>query len=190
MIRGWNSRILLRKQRKVQAGLCSSRTNIFAVTVKVTALRVTNTCAVRLLQATVMHVSTWTALSARIYNRHGHPHGRQMLQDVEISYRITRDTITTHAGRHIRVRKETAQWEPTAGGNFNLGPPTPHILGSQHITIPSTVYEQSGWEFSPTRDKQNTVLFQYACRISLIRDPSSCKPKVVPGAPCRLSSVP
>ena len=81
-----------------------------------------------------------------------------MLQDVKTSYRITRDTITTHAGRVIRVRKETVQWEPTAGGNFNLGPPTPHTLERQRITIPSTVYEQTGMEFSPTRDKQNSDL--------------------------------
>jgi hypothetical protein len=148
LIRGWISRNLTLKAagkcNPVSVRLVPIYLQASTVTVKVTALRVTNTCAVRFIQTTVMHVSTWTALSAWIYSRHGHPHGRQMLQDVEISYRITRDTITTHAGRHIRVRKETAQWEPTAGGNFNLGPPTPHILGRQHITIPSTVYKQSG----------------------------------------------
>ena len=63
-------------------------------------------------------------------------------------------------------------------------------LGRQHITIPSTVYEQTGLEFSPTRDKQKSVLFQSACRFSLTRDTSSRKPRIVPGAPSRLSSVP
>ena len=63
---------LRRKQRTVCAGVLTSYQYILqagTVTVKVIALRVTNTCAVGLIQTTVMHVSTWTALSARMHNR-------------------------------------------------------------------------------------------------------------------------
>jgi hypothetical protein len=147
-------------------------------------LRVTNTCGIRLTQATVLYVYKWTSLSNRTHKRHTVTHtGSQMLQDVEISYRIIRDTITTHVGRrHVRARKGTAQWEPTAGGNFNLGTTTPHILGRLHIT---TLPPYTSNRFTSFRLHQlhKRVFCQFMW-------PNFAYTIVVPGTQSRLLSVP